>query len=80
MTRQFLKQVLTLVTASFGLIAALAWNSAIQSFIQRLYPAPTQGVRYQLLYALVITAITVAVAIWAGAIDKRLSTEEPQRK
>lgn len=80
MTRQFLKQVLTLMTASFGVIAALAWNSAIQGAIQRLYPTPIQGVRYQLVYALIITAITVFMTVWAGKIDKRLHLEEQREK
>ena len=72
MTKQFLKQTLTLISAAFSLVAALAWNSAIQSLIQRIYPEKVAGVKSMFLYAVVITIVTVMVTFWAGSIDKKL--------
>ena len=79
MTRQFLKQTLTLVSAAFSLVAALAWNSAIQAFIQRVYPEKVAGVKSEFLYAIVITLVTVAVTVWFGSIDKRIEKSEHRK-
>jgi fructose-specific phosphotransferase system IIC component len=78
MTKQFFKQTLTLATASFGVVAALAWNSAIQALIQRIYPEPVAGVRSAFLYAVIITTITVAVTYWAGQVDARIEGKNHQ--
>jgi len=72
LTKQFIKQTLTLISAAFSLVAALAWNSAIQGLIQRVYPASTNGVRSQFLYAVVITLFTVLITFYLGMIDRKL--------
>ena len=77
MTRQFFKQTLTMMTAAFGVVAALAWNSAIQALIAKLFPAQTAGVRSAFIYALLITVVTVIVTYSVGKIDARL--EEPKK-
>ena len=72
MTKQFLKQTLTMVTAAFGVVAALAWNSAIQALITKLFPTETAGVRSAFIYALTITMLTVIVTYAIGQVDARL--------
>ncbi len=79
MTKAFLKQTLTLVTAAFSLVAALAWNSAIQALIQRFFPGPVAGVRSAVLYAIIITAITVAITYWIGQVDARIEKSEKKK-
>ncbi len=79
MTKQFLKQVLTMVTAAFGVVAALAWNSAIQALIQKLYPSQVAGVRSAFIYALVITILTVLVTYSIGQIDARIEGKQPDK-
>lgn len=78
MTKQFLKQTLTMITAAFGVVAALAWNSAIQALIAKLFPAQTAGVRSAFVYALLITVVTVFVTYSVGQVDARL--EDPKSK
>lgn len=59
-----LKQMLTLATSGFGLVAALAWNSVIQEFVNtniKPYLAQGSGLIPLLIYALVITALAVTV-------------------
>ena len=80
MTKQFLKQTLTLVTAALSLVAALAWHSAIQALIQRIFPGQTSGVQSMFVYALTITAVTVAVTYWLGQIDARLEESKKSDK
>jgi len=76
MTKQFLKQTLTMVAAAFGVVAALAWNSAIQALIQKLFPAENAGVRSAFVYALLITTLTVIVTYVVGQIDARLEEKK----
>jgi len=62
--QELIKQMATLATAGFGLVAALAWNEAIQTFIREYlnpYIASGTGVASKFIYAVVITAIAVFV-------------------
>ena len=64
-----------LLTVAFGLIAALAWNSAIQAIIVSVLPKGS-GVTGLLIYAIVITIIAViATIIIARALGKPPITE-----
>ena len=72
LTKQFIKQTLTLISAAFSLVAALAWNSAIQGLIERLYPTSVNGVKSQFLYAVTVTIIAVGITYWIGRIDHKL--------
>lgn len=60
------KQMLTLATSGFGLVAALAWNSLIQEFvnnyIKRWLPGQS-GIISLLVYALVVTVFAVFVTL-----------------
>jgi len=72
---EFLKTMIQLATAGFGLAAALAWNSAIQAVIQRLIPEKQAGLWSQLFYAVVITAVAVVVTYSLG---KMLQDEQEE--
>lgn len=67
-----------LATAAFGLVAALAWNSAIQEVFKRYFPAPggTTSIWPLLGYASFVTLIAVLVIIWIGRIAGRLKNAE----
>ena len=56
-------QLLTLSTAGFGLVAALAWNQAIQAFVKEyiIPKVPGSGIISQFIYALIITIFAVLV-------------------
>lgn len=62
--KELIQQLVTLSTSGFGLVAALAWNEAIQTFvkeyIQRFYPDQA-GVVSKFLYAIIITAFAVLI-------------------
>lgn len=60
MHKQFLRQTLTLVTTAFGLIAALAWNTAITSLVKTYLPTGSSLVLL-FLYAIVVTGLAVVV-------------------
>lgn len=59
-----LKQMLTLATSGFGLVAALAWNSVIQEFVTteiKPFLPKGSGLISLALYAVVVTAIAVLI-------------------
>ncbi len=69
---ELITQMLALSTAGFGLVAALAWNSAIQDFVdQILSPRFGQGTASKFLYALVITVLAVFITYQLTVIHNR---------
>ena len=56
-----------LATAGFGLVAALAWNEAIQSLVNSILPKNSSGgITAQIIYAVIITAVVVFVTMRLG--------------
>lgn len=60
---ELLNQMVTLSTAGFGLVAALAWNEAIQQIVKDYVEPriPGSGLLSRLIYALLITFFAVLV-------------------
>ena len=79
--REFRKQLATLVTAAFGFVAALFWNTAIKDAINAFIP-PAQTWVGETLVAIFVTFIAV-LAIWLvsrGTGEKRaLPPQEPAK-
>lgn len=64
MSSEVLKQMLTLSTSGFGLVAALAWNELIKELVtQYIKPlaGASSGAITLLLYAVIITILAVTV-------------------
>ena len=65
------KNITGLMTAAFGLVAALAWNSAIQKLFSLVFG--TAGGLYAMLgYAVVVTIIAVVVTVYLGRVLGKL--------
>ena len=60
---EVLTQMSALITAAFGLVAALAWNGAIQSLFKRVF-GTADTLNAQVVYAIIVTIIAVAVTMW----------------
>jgi TRAP-type C4-dicarboxylate transport system permease small subunit len=54
--------IAALMTAAFGLIAALAWNGAIQAIFKQVF-GTVDSIPAQLSYAIIVTIIAVIVTI-----------------
>ncbi len=69
--KQVIEKIAALITAAFGLVAALAWNDAIKElFKQFLGSADQLGAMFA--YAILITIVAVLITIWIGKIaDKK---------
>ena len=75
--REILKQMVTLTTSGFGLVAALAWNNVIQEFvntqIKPYLPAGSSLVSL-FLYALVITVLAVTITYQLTKLVEKLGS------
>jgi len=60
----------SLATVALGLIAALAWNKFITDLIG-LFLKPRSGVWAELIYALIVTVIAIAVIQNLGKLAER---------
>ncbi len=71
---ELVEKISTLATAGFGLVAALAWNDAIQSLFTRLFPAQS-GLIAKFLYAVLITVAVVLITTHLARIANRLKKD-----
>lgn len=60
---QFLETMATLITAGFGLVAALAWNDAIKALIIKYVPNDGAEIASMFLYAVIVTVIVVIASV-----------------
>jgi hypothetical protein len=65
MKSEVIDKLAALVTAAFGLVAALAWNGAIQAIFKKVF-GTSEGIGPMLTYAIVVTIIAVLVTLWVG--------------
>lgn len=69
------KQMITLSTSGFGLVAALAWNNVIQEFVNnyiKKYLDVGSGTVSLLIYAILITILAVTVTYQLGKLTDKL--------
>ncbi|MFA6679806.1 MAG: DUF5654 family protein [Candidatus Methanomethylophilaceae archaeon] len=59
---QLLETTAALITAAFGLVAALAWNAAIQALITE-FISKDNGLIGQFVYAIIVTVIAVVMTL-----------------
>lgn len=71
--KELVKQMITLSTSGFGLVAALAWNEAIQAFVKEYidqYISIGSGIISRFIYAIIITAFAVVITYQLTKIVK----------
>ncbi len=59
---EVLDKIAALVTAAFGLVAALAWNDAIKTIFKEVF-GEESTIGPMLLYAIIVTIIAVILTI-----------------
>lgn len=67
---QFLATMIALSSAAFGVIAALAWNTAISDLIKQLLPAG-KGIGPEFIYAAIVTVIGIIVMVSLGKLAEK---------
>lgn len=72
---EVVRQMLTLATSGFGLVAALAWNNLIQEFVNnyiKKWLPNSGGIISLLIYAIAITIIAVFVTLQLSKFLKKI--------
>ena len=59
-----------LITAAFGLVAALAWNDTIQSLVKQYFEAG-DDIPAKVWYSVIVTLLAVIVTLWLGKLKER---------
>jgi hypothetical protein len=72
--RIFVQTMITLASASLGLVAALAWNEAIKGTIQQVF-GTDDSLAGLYTYALIATAIAVIVLAILARMASRVGGE-----
>lgn len=79
---EILEKLASLITAGFGLVAALAWNEVIKEFFATVFPKPNVLLG-KFIYAIVLTIIIVIVTVKLGdiigKIKEKISDEEHEK-
>jgi hypothetical protein len=71
--RAMIQTMISLASASLGLVAALAWNEAIKALLATLNLGDSLTGLFT--YAIAATLIAVFVLIWLGSIASRIGGE-----
>jgi len=75
---EFIKTMSTLITAAFGLVAALAWNDTIKMAINKFF-SEGSGLRSELIYAILVTVLAVLVTYYLGKLTQEAKEEEEKK-
>lgn len=68
-----LDKVTTLISSALGLVAALAWNAAIQELFKQIFGTQS-GLIAMFSYAIVVTVIAVVIIIYFTRVMTRLKS------
>ena len=77
MKKEVKEKLVALITAAFGLVAALAWNEAIKSLFVGPCDAENAGALCAVsgggpwVYAVIVTFIAVFVTIWIAKFGEK---------
>jgi hypothetical protein len=78
MSREVLEKTLQLATAAFGLVAALAWNDAIQTLFTQIF-GEAADIMAKFVYAILVTVIVVFATIRLARLEERYAEKEEQQ-
>jgi TRAP-type C4-dicarboxylate transport system permease small subunit len=79
-SKEFLATVISLVSTAFGVVVALAWNTAIQKWFERIFRDTGGEVPALFLYAVVVTLIGVMVIVYLGRLAARIGAQPVEFK
>jgi uncharacterized BrkB/YihY/UPF0761 family membrane protein len=75
MRQDVIKALAALITAAFGLVAALAWNTAIQEIFKVAF-GQQSGLLAMIIYAVVVTVVAVFATIMIGRVAAKAGMKE----
>jgi len=69
--REFKEKTITLILGGFGLVAALAWNEAIKTLFETIFPKKNELIG-KFIYAIIVTIIVVIVSLKLKKISEKI--------
>ena len=72
----YLQTMIALASAAFGVVAALAWNSAITALVKQIFGTGGQIVSL-FIYAIIITIVAVIVMVNLAKMAERTAEPKP---
>jgi hypothetical protein len=70
MRKDVIDKLAALVTAAFGLVAALAWNDTIKAIFKSIF-GEQGSVAAMITYAVIVTIIAVFATLWIAKVAER---------
>jgi len=70
MKGQVIEKLAALITAAFGLVAALAWNDTIKAIFAAVF-GESSSLGAMVIYAIVVTVIAVFATIKIGQLAEK---------
>jgi len=80
LTGEVLDKFATLITTALGLVAALAWNTAIQNLFDRVFGKAGAALAGQFLYAILITLVVIFATIAVSRAAERTKKDEAEQQ
>jgi Family of unknown function (DUF5654) len=80
LTAEVLERFAELITVALGLVAALAWNSAIQNLFTVIFGEAGSALIGQFLYAFLITLVVIFATIAVSRAAERARLLEERRR
>ncbi len=78
---QLLETFAALITAAFGLVAALAWNETIKAAVKMVF-GTADDLLGNFIYAIIVTILAVIMTIWIakalGKAKESMKTKEEE--
>ncbi len=65
------ERTIAYIIAAFGLVAGLAWNEAIRTLIENLFPISKNTVLAKFIYAVLMTFIVVVITVYLMRLIKK---------
>jgi uncharacterized BrkB/YihY/UPF0761 family membrane protein len=78
-TAEVLDKFAELITVALGLVAALAWNTAIQNLFNMIFGKAGSALIGQFVYALIITLVVIFATIAVSRAAERAKKLEEER-
>ena len=79
MTGEVLDNFSQLITTALGLVAALAWNTAIQNLFDSIFGEAGGKLVGQFFYAVLVTIVVIFATIYVGRAAERAKKAEEER-
>ncbi|GIW79347.1 MAG: hypothetical protein KatS3mg105_1154 [Gemmatales bacterium] len=75
MKNEVIERMAGLITSAFGMVAALAWNEAVQAAFKQFF-GEARGLAAMIGYAILVTVVAVVATVWIGKVSATAKGEK----